>query len=501
MMKPILVALGTLTLSASAFSQIEYSAFTLTGKGVATTFATDYQAIGINPANLGFNTSYENKHVSFGMNEFAYSIHSDVFGRQSLRDQVTSLIKKDTSDAFTYDEKMQLANDVANTGLSMNFDMMSLGFAYQNEKLGGFAFKINDNAHFYSKLGNTAAELLFLGKTAPYFDSLMYIDPNTLDTTMVANYQNINPDSLQNMIGIAGAPQLLKDLIKGTDINAYWTREYNLSYGRKIIEKEGKVALFAGAGIKFIQGMGYVDLKSDDNGNLTAFSSLSSKFGIDYGAAATSNPTARPGDTTGLLPKPVGKGWGFDFGASALLFDKLTIGVAMTNIGSITWDGNVYTINDSTILATTTASGIDNYTMASSNDLGQVVGQEGIFTWGGEQSKTIKLPTTIRAGASFKIGEIANIGMDMVIPGNTLPGSLDRSYFSIGGDIKPAPWVMLNAGITAVGNNGFAIPMGVTFIAGKGSWEAGIASRDLHSFIAKNGATLSFSAGFMRFRF
>jgi len=500
MRKLILIAL-VLATSTKAFSQIEYSSFSLTGKGIATTLATDYQTIGINAANLGFKSSFEDKNFSMGYTEFAYSIHSDIFTRESLRNQVSALIKQDNSQKLTYDEKLELAHDVANTGLTMNLNMMTFGASYQNEKVGGFAFKISDNAHFYSKFGTTASELMFLGKTAPYFDSLMYIDPNTLDTTMVENYKDIDPDSLQNMIGVASAPDFLKDLIRGTVINAYWTREYNLSYGRKIIEKEGKIALYGGLGIKFIQGMGYVDIQSDDNGNLTSFSSLSSKFGIDYGAAANNNPTATPGDTNSLIPSPVGKGWGVDLGASAILFDKLTIGVAVNNIGSITWDGNVYSINDSTIIASTTASGIDNYTMASSDDLDQVVGQSGIYRWEGEQSRTIALPTNIRAGASLKLGEKANIGFDMVIPGNELPGNFNRTYFSIGGDIRPLPWVMLNAGITAIGDNGFSIPMGITFIAGQGAWEAGIASRDMHTFIAKNGSTLSLSMGFMRFRF
>ena len=39
--------------SFNVFGQIENSSFTATGRGAATTFVTDYQALGINPANLG----------------------------------------------------------------------------------------------------------------------------------------------------------------------------------------------------------------------------------------------------------------------------------------------------------------------------------------------------------------------------------------------------------------------------------------------------------------
>ena len=50
----LLLTAGLLALPAAAWAQTELSNFTATGRGgVATTFATDYQAIGINPANLG----------------------------------------------------------------------------------------------------------------------------------------------------------------------------------------------------------------------------------------------------------------------------------------------------------------------------------------------------------------------------------------------------------------------------------------------------------------
>ena len=46
-----------------------------------------------------------------------------------------------------------------------------------------------------------------------------------------------------------------------------------------------------------------------------------------------------------------------------------------------------------------------------------------------------------------------------------------------------------------------SIPVGLTFIAGNGTWEGGIASRDAVTFFTQNGPTLSFSTGFLRFRF
>ena len=74
-MKNVILILLVLS-SFNLFSQIEYSSFTATGRGGATTFVTDYQALGINPANLGWHLEFEEKKFAMGFNEFTYSIHS-----------------------------------------------------------------------------------------------------------------------------------------------------------------------------------------------------------------------------------------------------------------------------------------------------------------------------------------------------------------------------------------------------------------------------------------
>ena len=47
-------------------------------------------------------------------------------------------------DKFTYAEKIQAAEDFAQTGLAFNADLGSFGIAYMNEKVGGIGFRIND---------------------------------------------------------------------------------------------------------------------------------------------------------------------------------------------------------------------------------------------------------------------------------------------------------------------------------------------------------------------
>jgi hypothetical protein len=59
----------------------------------------------------------------------------------------------------------------------------------------------------------------------------------------------------------------------------------------------------------------------------------------------------------------------------------------------------------------------------------------------------------------------------------------------------------LSAGLVTGGDYDTKIPVGVTFIAGNGTYEAGIASRDAVTFFADRKPTVSLSMGFLRFRF
>src|SRR6476620_3427905 len=102
--------------SSLAMAQQEYSAFTAAGRGVATTFVTDYQAIGINPANLGLKRTYDNKQVTFGLMEIGMSAYSDALSKSELKKSATTFNSTD----FTYQEKIDAANNFASKALAIN---------------------------------------------------------------------------------------------------------------------------------------------------------------------------------------------------------------------------------------------------------------------------------------------------------------------------------------------------------------------------------------------
>jgi len=492
-MKSRFLLLAMFAFPVFAIAQQEYSSFTSTGRGGATTFVTDYQALGINPAGVGMANPYGKK-MTMGFTEFTFSLHSQALTKQELRSTIGSYVKGENQQTFTQQQKIDAAREFTDAGFAVNVDFGSFGFSFCDPTIGGFAFRVNDRFQWYSKLGKEASELLFLGFNANYFDSLVY--NNGMGNTVIANNPNMSQDSINNVVlGFTNTPKMISQLLDGTVMNMSWTREYNLSYGRKVFGNDSTFALYGGVGVKLYQGLAYMDVNAS-NGQLYAFSSISPAFNIDYGTAAQSNPSSVT--QTGKIPKPVGMGYGFDFGVNLLIKGKLKIGAAMSNMGSITWDGNVYTMKD-TLVFDTDNPGAENYNIIGQfNDMG---GDSGLFKWDGVSEKKVSLPTTYRFGASMKLGKVAELGFDVIIPGNDEAGNFRKPIIGMGGDITPIRWVRFSAGFMTGGNYDFMIPLGVTFIAQDGRWEGGIASRDVVTFFTQNGPTISFSTGFMRFRF
>lgn len=146
------------TLSLNVFAQYENSSFTNTGRGCATTFATDYEAIGINPANLGWDWKFSDKKFAMGFAEFGASISSDALTKSQMRSSISAIFSGKSSN-LSYDDKIGAASTFAQAGTTMNLDASIFGFAFTSKKAGGFAFRINDHVQLYTKFGSNAANL------------------------------------------------------------------------------------------------------------------------------------------------------------------------------------------------------------------------------------------------------------------------------------------------------------------------------------------------------
>lgn len=498
-MKKLIYAFVLLLFPLVSFSQTQSIAYPTVGKGVATTFVTDYHCLGINSSALGWGTGYEGYKKTMGMSEFAFGMFSDSLNATKLKNLYGSMRDRfigNIPSKLDSDSKKTTVADYAEAGVSMFFDYNWAGFSFQGKKFGGIAFNIKESYQYSSTFNKEFTDLIFRGNTSSYFDSLQVAFDG--DTSMIANRDNISPDSLQNVtLGSVNVPLNLSELTKGSSVRMVWNRSYNIGYGRKILGVDSVFVLYGGIGGRFIQSMALFNLESDEDG-LRMYSATSPSMGIDYGAVASSNPSDFV-SSAGGLPKAIGNGYGIDLSASVILFSKLKVAASVNNIGQVSYNRNVYSVKD-TLVASISLPGLTDYDVTQS--VNQLLSTGGMLQLEGEEKYVLPNASDFRFGASFQPWKFLHVGFDMVAPfNNDNPGSIQNPVYSFGGEIRPVKWLALSCGYFGGGVYQNNMPVGINFILKDGGYEIGISSRDAVAFFSNKGNTISTAFGFARVRF
>lgn len=441
------------------YAQNELSNFTATGRGgVATTFVTDYQAIGINPANLG---RVGGAQAALTVGEVGAGAGSQSLTRQQLRQFLYN-----HNEPLTLADKQALARAfTSDNALNFNADVTTLAVAVQLPVIGGVAVSNRVRTAGHVGLNKNAADIAFLGRDAPIY---------TAASTG------------------ADVP-LVSEALAGTDLQMTVLNEFNLAWGTRLIDLP-LFQLSAGAGYRYIQGVGIIDIRVQP-GSLRAYTSMSPIFDIDYGSMV-SNPGFNLRERTHGL-QPVGQGHGFDVGLAVEAGKALRLGVAVTDLGHMTWEGNLLTATDQK-LKRVKSEGIGSYNFIKEAAEIFASGTDSLFNYQTGQERRAELPTKLRAGAGLRISEYFEAGLDVTLPLNTVAGNIPTPFIGAGLDYKPVRWLRLSSGVTGGAGYGVSVPLGLTLTSKV--YEAGLSTRDVVGLMAAENPYVSVAAGFLRFK-
>jgi hypothetical protein len=473
-MKKLYISILSVLFLNSAIAQTEISSFNAAGAGYSTASLTDYQCLGINPANLGWTANDHSWNLGFF--EGAISIYSEPLTKKEVFHDLFN-----ESITLSYKDKQKAAKEFTDARIWAQGAVTWFGISYQQENVGGFAFNIRDRGTWNSVLNNNAADFLFRGYNAPFFEYHVYDPGSETDTIGYTNPSNETRAS---------------EVYKGTDLDFIWYREFNFGYGRKIIEKDDWT-WYAGIGLKYLIGYSGNQYYQNSQDSLVAFSSLSPVFNVDYG-----DPPLHPVTGNGL--KKVGTGFGFDIGTT-VKYKDLKVSLALNDIGNIKWTGNLYEGYDVHVYSMET-TGIDNYNIFAQGQLIVADKAKGDTSqWIALENKKVKLPMNLRAGASYRFTEQIEVGTDLYVPlGKEVPGNYEKAIFGIGATYNPSHSVQLNVGIVTGGKLGTHIPLGVSFFPVNNdatAWQIGVAVHDALSLFKQNKPMVSLAFGFLRFSF
>ena len=454
-MKKLVLAAALLPLAVN--SQIDLGTPIATGKGgVSTAITHDWQCLGINPANLGFDDNYK---FSFGLTNFGFSLQSKAIDLTRLSNAVLH-----PNDKFTLPEKQELATKFATPdGMNLYANVNWFAASIYFPKLGGIALNVRDRISGHATLGKNTSDIIFNGvKSVPYQDPSVY-------------------------------SKYLSDVLDGTHISYYHYRELNLAYGRKIIGTDETVQLFGGVGAKYLWGLGDMDFKSE-NGQISGRAAFSTDYGFKYDQVKNYKPT-----TTNSYFNTVGHGFAFDMGTAIKIKNKFTVAASVTDVGSITWAKNTLIVIDTTMPHLDTSQ-----VGLSSFDANSIAGflynsLTSMVHYSDAGAYTTVLPTRLRLGTGLKLGKKVLIGCDAVMPISENKGDLQNAFFALGGEVNLWGTAKFSTGISGNQNYGFSVPVGFT-LGTLGITEFYVATNDIITFISKSkNPQLSFCMAVFRF--
>lgn len=337
--------------------------------------------------------------------------------------------------------------------------------------------------------------ILYLGATwniSPKFGSIGFSVQDVFNAKMKV------PAGIIELI-MNGNPVGSEYSLNDTKFKSIYYRTYNLSYAHElpVFQKTFKLVT-AGVSLKMLTGYAYTGLNNIDatiktnadysiteKGFVSSYVAMSPSMGVNYDFDSLSPRQSR---NLGVFPKSAGSGVGFDLGFSAIINDKWSVGMAITDIGKIHWDANTaeYTSNSTFTLKDASDPNLRD-------SLKKVITGQGKFIDGFDTD----LPTAIRLGASYIVKpDVWYLTADLNIGLNDAPRNEQAARFSIGGEWNAAKWLpYLRGGFSFGGADFFSWTVG--FGLNIYGVEFNAATPDFqYIFTPKDGKRISFAGGF-----
>jgi hypothetical protein len=427
-------------------------------------------AVGINPANLAYQ---EGKTVTIGFIPFGVHVGSNFLDYDLYTTYFTG-IETDSGRVGKYltPQDKQRILDAFPGGIGSlftNVDLRLFGLAIEVPKIGTFAFTVSEHVDGFVSLPRDYVEFLLNGNP---------------------------PGTTRNF--------------SDTDVRAAWTREYTFSFGRSLQRLSFTKTLEAGISLKLIHGYGYSALErfnsrleTASNGTLTGTVGFAARSaGVDFMA----------GDNAGgysFFPAPAGVGFAIDLGVSALVKDFISVGISLTDVGSMKWSRNAREVSvDTTVVLDDPFSAAEKLNFIN-------VGEP--FSGNGTTIRESKqdldgfystLPTQLRIGVALQIDKWPGtqdfpgsllVELDYNQGFKDLPGSTTSPRFSLGVEYLPLEWLPLRTGISVGGTDRFNVAFG--FGVNLGSFVFDLATENVNWIVAPRSFSYASVGMGMKFRF
>ncbi|HXH18613.1 MAG TPA: DUF5723 family protein [Chitinophagales bacterium] len=409
-----------------------------------TTHFFDYEALGINPANIAAHWRTDKK-VSFGLMSSNFLLYSRGIKSDLLHGGGLSRLS----------EVNHWLDEVLIERNAINFDNTVLGLNVNTRKAGCFAFSLRNNVYMEMEVNGVLEDLDFEGADfSNIADIIMEAMENYSDSTL-----NSEDESY----------------IKMNMVN-----EINMGYSRKVVNKK-KWKLFAGANLKYL--MGFADLGLEFNGrDVAGYYSLSSLLPEGWEDENIVNQLKSE--------KKFGHGFGSSIGV-ALKADKVRAGLSVIDLGFIKWPSKrLYITQQEAVMEALTE---DDVKEAVNNVIRDNQRNE---------NGTELLPAKMILGASYDVHKYVCVYMDFASPLVKTAKGMNNPTIGAGTWLSLRDYLTVKTGATLVTKKLVTLPLFISFFGGKNkSFELSIGTSDMLSFFKENREYVNLQTALMKFHF
>lgn len=398
--------------------------------GTGVSFANGVDALGLNPAGIGYD---KEKRFSLSLYPFGSFLGSDFLDYGTYTKYFTGVDEgtgKRVPYHLTEADKQNLLSSIDGEAghISLNAALKQYAFTVKTD-IGSFGLHMED--HFEMNLGlpKQFAEFLFFGNP---------------------------PGTTYDFSALRAATM--------------WTRAYGLTFAHQF-SLPGVKSLAVGVTGKILQGFEYVEISSfnsrvstnPDSFVVTGHANMSMRYAatefFDTWMQVLGGDRHMPVST--LYPAPVGHGFGMDVGAIMELAGGLTLAASLTDFNSsVTWDRNAR------VIETDGDFRLNDITGGAARDSLDAIlnGKERSVA-----SFTTPVPGRMMLGASLKLPHLAGksdrflCAASITARFNALPGSMPLPFLGMGAEWEYIPCVPIRAGLAFGGYRSPFFSAGIGF--------------------------------------
>lgn len=438
--------------------------------GTPMALSGDYRSLGWNPSHLTFSPLLQDNWKSaVGGFEVGARLSSSVLEREDVWNGIWNRTKGETN-AWDTQEWSDYVDLLSNEHIAINADVVSAAWAKKWDTWG-VAYSNTQHVQAKAFFSEETLGLLVQGgaqQWTNWFDAFLTSEGDTVP--------NDGEFSLDDLLGFVGGLNLdgdavLSEILGDTQLGFSWHRSHCVGLSKAWRLED--LIIHTGVSGRLLLGNGYFSVQNTDDG-FDAFGAFSNGFNVSSIAALSGGIPS--GFEQLRMWGPVGQGWALDFGGVIEWKDKAWVTASVTDIGSMEWRGEQFSMN--TLLSEWSTPVTD-----PTNILDVVIGAMDPATWfetAEYEIRTVPHGVAFQLGGGIKLGQVLMLAAEASFDNPDLLGNPGKR-FGATAIFSPLPFLRGDIGLSKWGNETTRVPAGLMIKTGKRGFECGIQASDVQA--------------------